>query len=374
MVTKILERAGKKVAMASTINFRINGEEETNTTKYTTLSAFATQNFIKRAVEAGAEYLVLETSSHSLDQHRVWGVRYITAVITNVTREHLDYHKTMEQYRNAKKKLFLIAAKNKGTAIVNLDMEKPEEYLYNRAAVKFGYTTQSNHEIAHVKTVKADISQSDMTGSVFTVDNDEYRLQLPGIFNIENALAAICVGKSENIEARIMIEALADIKNVPGRMEYVANEKGIDIIVDYAVTPDSLEKLYALIRKAKKESAKIIAVFGSCGERDRGKRPMMGKIVSQNADMVIVTNEDPYHEDPQQIINEVATGVVGKVEDYNFWKIMDRRDAIHKALSIASSGDIVVVTGKGAEETMAIGDSRIPWNDKRVIQEELQKI
>jgi UDP-N-acetylmuramoyl-L-alanyl-D-glutamate--2,6-diaminopimelate ligase len=148
------------------------------------------------------------------------------------------------------------------------------------------------------------------------------------------------------------------------------------VIIDYAVTPDSLEKLYELINKIKttKGGGRIISVFGSCGERDRGKRPLMGKIVSGNADIVIVTNEDPYGEDPLQIINEVALGIQNKKEGDNFWKILDRRKAIKKALQLARAGDFVIVTGKGAEETMAIGDKIISWNDKRVIQEVLQEL
>jgi UDP-N-acetylmuramoyl-L-alanyl-D-glutamate--2,6-diaminopimelate ligase len=191
---------------------------------------------------------------------------------------------------------------------------------------------------------------------------------LLGKFNVENALAATCVGISEGIDLEIIKAALEKIRLVSGRMEKVENNKGLNIIIDYALTPDSLEKLYELIKKININKNKIIAVFGSCGERDRGKRPLMGEIVSQNADFVIVTNEDPYGEDPEQIINEVASGIKNKIESENFWKILDRRDAIKKSLQIAKLGDFVVVTGKGAEETMAIGKKRIPWNDKKIIQ------
>jgi UDP-N-acetylmuramoyl-L-alanyl-D-glutamate--2,6-diaminopimelate ligase len=156
-------------------------------------------------------------------------------------------------------------------------------------------------------------------------------------------------------------------------MDRVHNRKGLEIIVDYAVTPDSLEKLYTLIEKIKKPGAKVISVFGSCGERDRGKRPIMGEIVDKYADYIILTNEDPYFEDPWQIIDEVAAGIKNKKKDKTFWRIMDRREAIKKALALAEKGDIIIVTGKGAEETMAVREERIPWNDKKVIQEELEK-
>ncbi|NTU67128.1 MAG: UDP-N-acetylmuramoyl-L-alanyl-D-glutamate--2,6-diaminopimelate ligase [Candidatus Moranbacteria bacterium] len=379
MIARILEEAGKKAAMASTINFKLGDEEWVNTTKYTTLSAASVQGFIKRAVDAGCEYLVLETSSHSLHQYRVWGVEYKTAVITNVTREHLDYHKTIEEYRLAKKRLFV----NAKTAIVNLDMERPEEYLDCPAEKRYGYTTkarssklEARNKNSELEIIRAKDVELGLDHSKFQIQNSRFRLGLPGLFNIENALAAVCVGVSEGLDMTVIAEALGKMKTVPGRMEYVPNARGIRIIVDYAVTPDSLEKLYSLIEgiRSQKEQ-KIIAVFGSCGERDRGKRPIMGEIVSRYADFAIVTNEDPYGEDPEQIIDEVFAGVVKhKKERTDAWRIMDRRAAIRKALELADPGDIVVVTGKGAEETMAIKEERIPWNDKEVILEELDSL
>jgi UDP-N-acetylmuramoyl-L-alanyl-D-glutamate--2,6-diaminopimelate ligase len=409
MITKILEEAGFKVAMNSTINFKIGEKEWINKTKFTTLSPFKIQKFIKDSVFEGCDYLVLETSSHSLDQYRVWGINYDVAVITNITREHLDYHKTMEEYRKAKRKLF----KNVNTAIVNLDMENPQDFWNFGAKEKYGYTTkvQSSsskvqNEISKLKVIKADDLKLNINNSQFSILNSQFLLNLPGLFNIENALAAICAGLSQNIDLEKIKEALKKIKVIPGRMEYVPNDKGLNIIIDYAVTPDSLEKLYKLIAEISFESStlqkKIIAVFGSCGERDRGKRPIMGEIVAKYADFLIVTDEDPYKENPVQIINEVFSGVVGnevkddipnsklqipnskrntntkiqsaKTEGLNCWRILDRREAIKKALLLAKPGDFVVVTGKGAEETMAVGKERIAWNDKQVILEELSKI
>jgi len=394
MITRILEEAGKKVAMASTVNFKLGEKEWANATKYTTLSPFAVQKFIRQAVDAKCDYLVLETSSHSLDQYRVWGVNYQTAVITNVTREHLDYHRTMEKYRAAKLKLF----KNVKVAVVNLDMEKPADFLALKNAKKYGYTTknqESRIKNQGVEKMLADKIELGINYSKFIIHDSCFLLHLPGLFNIENALAATCVGLAEGISLKKIAEALEKIKGVPGRLENIPNDKGLKIIIDYAVTPDSLEKLYQFVLTFRKtsdvqeghpmSSSKIIAVFGSCGERDRGKRPMMGEIVSRAADYVIITNEDPYHEDPKRIINEVFEGVINdksqfqnpnfkKVEGVNCWRILDRREAIKKALALAKAGDIVLVTGKGAEETMAVGDQRIPWSDKKVILEELAKL
>ena len=393
MIANILEEAGHQVAMASTINFKMGENEWVNATKFTTLSAWAVQKFIREAVGNKCDYLVLETSSHSLDQYRVWGIDYDVAVITNVTREHLDYHKTMENYRRAKTRLFKMAKK----AVVNLDMEKPEEYLDCKAESIFGYSLKIQNSKFQIpnkskipnqkfQTVIAEDVELGVKNSKFKIHppafsnsvkrdgetgNSKFSINLIGDFNIENALAAISAGVAQGISLEVCAKALGKIKGVPGRMESVSNDRDFNIIVDYAVTPDSLEKLYALLDRINYKKGKIIAVFGACGERDRGKRPIMGEIVSRFSDYVIVTNEDPYNEDPRRIIDEVAGGVKGKKEGKNFFKIFDRREAIRKSLELAMPGDFVVITGKGAEETMAVGKKRIPWNDKKVALEEL---
>ena len=375
MITKILEEAGKKVALASTINFKIGQKEWTNLSHFTTLSAFAVQKFIKQAVEKDCEYLVLETSSHSLDQYRVWGIDYKTAVITNITREHLDYHKTMESYRQAKRKLF----NNAEVAVVNLDMENPEKFLECNAKKILGYSLKKNQNKfqnldTKPETIVAENIDLEIDKSMFAVGNQKFTLNIPGDFNIENALAAISVGVSENIDLEICSRGISKISNIPGRMEYISNERGLNILVDFALTPDALKKLYSLLAKIKKPEAKIIAVFGACGERDRGKRPIIGEIVSQYADLVIVTNDEPYHEDPMQIIQEIVGGIKNKKEGENFFIIPDRREAIKKALHLSVPGDVLAITGMGAEESMIVGDKKIPWNDKKVILEELRTV
>jgi UDP-N-acetylmuramoyl-L-alanyl-D-glutamate--2,6-diaminopimelate ligase len=401
MIAKILEESGARVAMVSTINFKLGDVEWVNATKFTTVSAFDTQKFIASAVKAGCEYLVLETSSHSLDQYRVWGVKYDTAVITNVTREHLDYHATMEEYQKAKAKLF----ENAKTAIVNLDMDRPEDFLNYGAGRIYGYSAKNQNvnltlptgrqemqsDNAKLKIINAKNIKLGMDGSEFEVHRSKtgaqllelqklsscFKLNLPGLFNIENALAAISVGISEKIDLPIIKKALEKITKVSGRMDEVENKLGLKIIIDYAVTPDSMEKLGELISGQKTASQSLIWVFGSCGERDRGKRPIMGEIVAKYADYAIVTNEDPYGEDPQAIIDAVFVGVLKKKklkENKNCWRILDRKEAIGAALKIAKAGDIILVTGKGAEEIMAVGKKRIPWNDRMVIEEELKKV
>jgi len=422
MIAKILEEANYKIAVSSTINFKIADRVWVNKSKLTTLSSWALQKFLREAVEAGCEYAVLEVSSHSLDQNRVWGVDFSVAVITNVTREHLDYHKTMEEYSKAKEKLFAMASKKENSvSVVNLNTEFAEKFLKYPAGEKYGYILETQNAKrppasiceafragkvqnynSKLKTIIAENIELGIQNTKYQIQNTSFQINLPSEFNVENALAATCVGLSQGIALPKISEALARIKGVPGRMERIENDRGLEIIVDYAVTPDSLKKLYDYIGGIKKAGSKIIAVFGSCGERDRGKRPIMGEIVTKAADYCIVTNEDPYREDPTRIIDEVFEGVIQspafplladahnsskpdfnipqsqafypKTEGLNAFRILDRREAIKTALRMAKPGDIIVVTGKGAEETMAVGDRRIPWNDPKVIQEVLREI
>lgn len=363
LIAAILAESGKKVAYASTIEYSIAGTVEVNASKFTTSSAWQLQRFLVRAKKAGCTHVVLEISSHALDQKREWGVSYQIAVITNVTREHLDYHETMEKYRQAKAQLF----KRVKVAVVNRDMEKPEEFFAASPNQTVTYSTKYPEAEVFASDIEIDFAKTHFRalGTVF-------ELKLTGLFNVENTLAAIGVGKALGISSAVMTIALAKVPGIPGRMESVSNDHGVDILIDYAVTPDAFEQLYKTILPLKIPATKIIHVFGACGDRDRGKRPMMGEIASKNADIIILTNEDPYYEDPERIIDEIERGVTKK-RDKDYFRVFDRRSAIEKAFSLAERGDIVLVTGKGAEETMAIGNKRISWNERKVIEELLCK-
>jgi len=363
-IARVLEFAGRKVAVASTINFKIAGEEIVNRSKLTTLSRLKLQKFLRQAVDAQCTHAVLEISSHALDQNRIWGIPCDIAVMTNVTREHLDYHQTMEEYRRAKQRLFLLAQR----AVISLDMVEPEYFHPDAKKPAIFYSTKNPQ--AHLLAESIGL---DFKGTEFTVDGVQFRLHVPGLFNIENALAALGVARLLDIDFTVAKEALESVMSVPGRMEMVLNPMNADIIIDYAVTPDAFEKVYASILPLKIPGTKIIHVFGACGERDRGKRPMMGEIASSYADIIILTNEDPFYENPEQIIDDIEKGVTKK-KDKEYFRIFDRREAIHKALSMAEIGDIVLVTGKGAETSMAIGNKRLSWSERAVIEEELQKL
>lgn len=359
LIAAILAGSGKRTAYATTIEYGIGEKQWTNASKFTTSSAWQLQRFFSEAKQAGCTHVVLETSSHSLDQFRTWGIPYAAAVITNVTREHLDYHKTIAAYRAAKRKLFTGVK----IAVVNADMERPEEFFIEEPGKTVVYSTKDTNAGVVASEIELDLS-----GTRFLALGQSFKLRLPGLFNVENALAAIATGQALGIDTETMRQALASVPGVSGRMELVPNDRRLDILIDYAVTPDSFEKLYQAVKPMQIPGTRIIHVFGACGERDRGKRPIMGGIASEHADIIILTNEDPYHEDPERIIDEIEVGVTKK-KDETYFRIFDRREAIRRAITLAEEGDMILVTGKGAEETMALGDKRVPWKERAIIEE-----
>jgi UDP-N-acetylmuramyl-tripeptide synthetase len=377
MIAKILEKAGYKAAASSTINFKLGDEEWVNKTKFTTRSAWRVQEFIKNAVDEKCDYLVLEVSSHSLDQNRIWGTCINEAVITNITREHLDYHYTMDKYAEAKAKLFKMAAKNKGTAVLNNNLHSLDKFIFKGITEYFIYGLKKKELPGFARKgffagkFLPEKIKLRKDGSEFILEGKKFKLNLPGEVNVENALAAIAAGRSRGVDWQIIAEALSGIDSVPGRMERIENRKGLDIIIDYALTPDSMEKLGKSLKESKNRG-RIIWVFGSCGDRDRGKRPIMGKIASQYADIIILTNEDPYNEDPERIVKEIESGIKNKEKGESLKIIMDRKKAIGEAINLAKKDDTILVTGKGAEENMMVKGKKMPWSDRKAIEEGLE--
>lgn len=380
MIAKILERANYRVGMATTINFKIDQEEWVNKTKMTTLSPFALQKFLSNCIKAGCHWIVLETSSHAIAQYRTFGIDYQIAVLTNITHDHLDFHKTFDQYRETKALLF---NSGKTINILNHDDKSLDYFVKLPARDIITYGTESPE---FGRSGRPDILAKkiilESTGSMFTVVTPRSQvaidLKLPGKFNIYNALAALCVADVLKIHLDVVKGALEAIELVPGRMEKVDQGQSFAVIIDYAHSPDSLEKVYQALEMAKR--ARIISVLGSCGDRDRTKRPIMGALAGKFADIVIVTNEDPYTEDPVKIIEEVAGGVPRganpskqKIYGENFFKILDRKKAIEKAVAMAYKDDIVLITGKGAEECMVVGHDKIPWSDRKIARDALLK-
>lgn len=369
MVYQILTRAGFKTSAFSSINFRIGNQKEENVLKMTMPGRFMLQKLLKRAAEAGCKYALLEVTSEGIKQYRHRFIHFQTAVFTNLSPEHIEAHGSFENYRRAKEELFKITS---NTHILNLDDENVAHFLKYKAGRKYGYGLADSSKQLAVSDVKyrvlATNSKASQNGIEFEVNSTSFKLNLLGAFNTYNALAAICVGRSEGISLEICSEALVKLKTIPGRMEAVISNP-FTVIVDYAFTPNALEKVYQTIKKA--QHTKLICVLGAAGGgRDKWKRPKLGELAGRYCQHIIVTNEDPYDEDPMEIINQVAEGVGAKAE-----KIIDRREAISKALRYAKPQDTVIVTGKGCEPWICgANGKKIAWDDRRIVREEAAKI
>jgi UDP-N-acetylmuramoyl-L-alanyl-D-glutamate--2,6-diaminopimelate ligase len=370
MIYRILTKAGFKAAAFSSISFKIGDNEQENILKMTMPGRFKLQRLLRQAVDAGCTHLVLEVTSEGIKQHRHRFIDFETAVLTNLSPEHIEAHGSFENYRKAKEKLFKIA---KNVHILNLDDRNTEYFAKYKAKEKYGYSiSATTRDGIHTNKILASDYKSSTSGVEFWVKKVKFNLDLIGAFNIHNALAAICVALSENIDLETCAKALGEIKMIPGRMEVVMSDP-VTVIVDYAFTPNALEKVYQTIQNTryKTQDTKLICVLGAAGGgRDKWKRPELGRLAQKYCQKIIITNEDPYNEDPMEIINQVAEGTGQRAE-----KILDRRKAISKALDCAKPGDSVIITGKGSEPWICVAnDKKIPWDDKKVVLEEAQKL
>ena len=382
MIAHVLQESGHKTGMTTTVNFRIGEHVWRNEAKQTMLGRFQLQKMLRRMADAGCEYAVVETSSEGIMQFRHTFVDYDVAVFLNLSPEHLDRHKGFENYRAAKMKLFAkLARKKRSVGVYNLDDENMAHFLGISQGEQYGYTL--SHDVAHAygrlrQTVELKNVRLGATGSEFDINDEHITLPLIGEFNVQNAGATICVALSQNISLRQVWESLAKFVGVPGRMELVPNDKGFAVIVDYAHEPKSLEAVYKATTDTgiKKEGGKLICVFGATGGgRDTWKRPVMGTIAAYYCDEVILTNDDPYDEDQKSIIAEIRQGIDhAPFVKGNVHEIVERREAIRKAIALAKPGDAVVLTGKGGETVMVVeNEKRIPWDERKIVEEELGK-
>ncbi|MFA5853590.1 MAG: UDP-N-acetylmuramoyl-L-alanyl-D-glutamate--2,6-diaminopimelate ligase [Patescibacteria group bacterium] len=388
LIARILEEAGEKVGLTSTVNFRVAGEDVLNDKKMTMPGRFFLQKMLHRMAEAGCRYAVIETSSQGLDQFRHLGIEYDVAVFTNLTPEHIEAHGGFEKYKTAKLKLFHHLVKHKRkvvpmrgdvkkTIVVNLESEHAWDFLDAPADKKYGFLADGAEKPAGnaawpMAIVKALDVQLRPDGSSFIVRDARFDLKMPGRYNVLNAMAAISVGLSQGIPLETMARGLAKVDNVPGRFERIEEGQDFSVIVDYAPEPESLRQVYAAVERLPYRN--IIHVLGSAGGgRDVARRPILGALAGEKADVVIVTNEDPYDDDPRLIIEQVSAGAIesGKKEGETLFKIEDRREAIAKAVEMAAAGDVVLLTGKGAEQAIVgRGGKMTPW-DERVVAREL---
>jgi len=389
LIHHILNSAGFKTGLTTTVNFKIGDKEWQNNFKQTMLGRFGLQKLLAQMVKDGCKYAVVETSSEGILQYRHKFIDYNAAVFVNLSPEHLERHGGFENYRDEKVKLFeKVAKKKEGVGIYNFDDSNVEYFLKPKIKNKWGYSLKNNFQSASWRTdsnfqsiLQIENVKLNSSGSEFLANGVNYKTNLIGEFNIYNCAATICVALSQNIPVEKIQKSLADFKSVSGRMEVIDSEKGFSTIVDYAHEPSSLEAVYKAAKETQmgKSGGKMICLLGSAGGgRDKWKRPVMGKIAAQYCDEIILTNEDPYDENPSLILDEIESGIAtfkkgGEGDLAAVYKIIDRKEAIKKAISLAEKGDVVVLTGKGGETTMCIeNNKKIPWDETKIVKEILK--
>lgn len=358
-INAILEASGKKTAILSTIRFKIGDKSRPNLYKMTIPGRFFTQKFLRDAVDSGCEYAIIEMTSEGARFYRQAGIHMDALLFTNLSPEHIESHGSFKKYKEAKLRLVKQLSKSKKPvriSIANIDNEHAPAFLIHDVEKNIGYSLKH----AQIISENEDESVIEWKGTKITIP-------LPGKFNISNALAALTLGEELGISRDDMKKGIESLSLIRGRVEKINEGQNFSVIVDYAHTDDSLRKLYETFNGSRK-----IAVLGSTGGgRDSWKRPVLGKIADEYCGEIIITNEDPYDEDPMKIINEVAS----VVEKHTPKIILDRREAIAHAISIAKAGDVILITGKGTDPyIMGPNGTKEKWDDATVAREELQKI
>ena len=376
MIWKMLNAAGYKIGLMTTVAWGVDKLEE-QVEHMTTVDVETLNYRMKKIADLGAEFLVLEITSHALVQHRVYGVPIEIAVMTNVTHEHLDYHKTFENYRDAKRMLFKMA----DFGVIN---EDDKSWAYFAQDVKKYVTYGINNGILQAEniTLKADgvRYQTIVSQQFFDVNNAdnkikklEIKTQIPGKFTVYNSLAAVAVGIKLGLTKNEIEKGIYALDSVEGRMNRVKEGQKFEVIVDYAHTPDAFLKVFESVIPGKK--ARIISLFGGAGRRDESTREERGKIGAINSDIVIVTEDDSRDEDPRMIADEFVKGAEaeGKILGENLFVELDREKAIKKAIDLAEKDDIVLILGKGHEKTILRAGGAEPFEDLKVVRKILRK-
>lgn len=367
-INEILKQAGKKTALFSTALIEINGQAHVNDLNATVGTVSQMYAFFKKAKKQKVDFVIIEATSHALHQHKLDGLSIEAAVMTNLTQDHLDYHGTMENYAAAKAILF---KKNPKYIVLNHDdqwFEYFDKFEAKSEKMNYGQNDDAEAKMENIKLYKRG-AETDVTFDHQTKLN--VATHLPGEYNLYNATAAAAVCYLMGTEIVDIKLGIANLKQVPGRFERIQNERGFDVVVDYAHTPDAFDKLLDTARAITKN--RVIIVFGATGDRDKTKRPIMGKIAAQKADRIFITDEESYNENPDQIRAAIMKGIAEAKGISKTEEIADRRQAIAKALSVARRGDTILVTGMGHEKYRIVDGKRIPWNDKEVVEQILSE-
>ncbi len=380
MIWAVLSATGAKVGQIGTANIRIGEKEELNKYHMTMPGPSALQKILAQMQEAGCKYVVMEVPSEAQTQWRHVGINFDMLIFTNVEREIMASHRnSMEVLHQHNKRVFKSTVKAKRkivdgkkipkVIIANTDSKDSSAYLNFNVDVKKTYSTIESSNYQAKKIV------SNAKGVDFELNLDKYHVNILGEINAENAAAAVAVGKELGLDRKTIQQGLDSLKTIPGRMEPIDVGQTFKVLVDYAHSPASME---ALMKSAKAMAkGKIITLLGAeGGGRDIEKRPILGKFAGKYSDYVVVTNVDPYEDNPTTIIDDVAEGAhsAGKTDEKDLFCIEDRRAGIRKALKLASKNDLVLITGKGAEQSIVIHGKSSPWDDRKVVREELQKL
>lgn len=362
LLYQLFTQLGYKVGLLSTIQIKV-GDEVISAT-HTTPDALNIQGYMRRMVDAGCSYCFMEVSSHAIDQRRIAGIQFRGAVFTNITHDHLDYHKTFANYLQAKKKFFddLSPA---SFSLVNVDDKNGKVMTQNSLSLK---KTYAMHSLADYTVKVMDMTMSYMS---LRINGEEIFINLTGEFNAYNILAVYATALELGMSKDEVMLNLSKIKSVEGRIEVITSKvKRIQGVIDYAHTPDAVEKVLVEISK-RKGIGKLITVLGCGGNRDKYKRPLMAAIASQYSDRVILTSDNPRDEDPKQIIEEMKAGIEENVRKKSL-TVIDRNEAIKSACMLADSGDIIAILGKGHEKYQEIKGERFPFDDKEELNKQFE--
>jgi UDP-N-acetylmuramoyl-L-alanyl-D-glutamate--2,6-diaminopimelate ligase len=366
LLEKIGVAAGKRVGLIGTLGASIAGRQIPG--KRTTPEACEIQRLLAEMLEEKVSLVAMEVSSHALDYGRVQGCEFDAAIFTNLTQDHLDYHKTMEEYLRAKTRLFRELEGGKQPKIAVLNRDDPA-FPALRTASAAPVITYGIKDKADYQAKEVEISSNGVRYDVcFRGRRQEIYSQTPGVFNVYNTLAAFAWAVERGYDPRQIAQVLAEIRGVPGRFESIKLGQPFNVIVDYAHTPDGLENV---LRTAKDfTTGRLLTVFGCGGDRDKSKRPLMGKVAAQWSDFLAVTSDNPRSEDPEQIIRDILAGVKG----IKHQALSDRQEAINYVCRLAKPGDTVLIAGKGHETEQIVGDTLIPFDDREVARQALRRL
>lgn len=374
LIAEVLKKSGAKVGMISTVNIEIADIRWDNKTNRTTLGRWRTHSIMRNMVKLGCKYAVIEVASEGIAWYRIFGIPFDMTVFTNLAPEHLNFHRNMTNYCNTKGKLFkklkspFNYKKTQRVSVVNADDEEASYFLSFNADEKYTFGIKEG-------SIKARniICKEKETSYDIVTEKGEYPVatKLVGEFNVYNELAAFCIGLGSGISPKKITKVLEKFEGTTGRMERIDKGQNFTAIVDYAVTPDAQEKVYEELNKFGKK--RIISVFGATGDRDRMKRPDMGRVASELTDMVVLTDDETYHEESRSIIEEVYSGVPQDLRD-KVTIIPDRYQAIKRALEIARKDDIVIITGIGHQKYRNMGGKRMTWDEREIVADFLKSM